>query len=157
MWNTYCKCQAPAAHWNVHECHWPWTQDVACACPTLQWTHMYITLSTFGSKFVDGRSTHNISKLGYKISVKISAIICELKRLKNVRFSERLSWEIIWAIIWVKIALMWQDYKSEKVLYYIEMTNQLPIVCMLISLQNWWNKMGNTSRCRQIRKQVLWE
>ena len=35
------KCQAPAAHWNVHDSNW--VLEVSRACRTLKWTRVYIT------------------------------------------------------------------------------------------------------------------
>ena len=83
------KWHAPAAHWNVHECYWPWVQEVARACHALKWPHG--RLSTFGSKLVGERSTHHICKKVTK-SAKISAIVCDVKGPKKItQISEWLS------------------------------------------------------------------
>ena len=31
-------------HIEVHECHWPWVQELARACRTLKWTRVSLTV-----------------------------------------------------------------------------------------------------------------
>ena len=76
------KWHAPAAHWNVHECYWPWVQELTRACSALNWTHG--RLSTFGSKLAGGRSTHHICQKVTKSAKNIWDSLCCNRSKENL-------------------------------------------------------------------------
>ena len=93
------KWHAPAAYWNVHECHSPWVQNVTRACFTLIWARVYISKPPRHTWLEVSLQTSRSQMSG-----KISAILCELKCRKKIS-------HIFWAIISV-LAITYGDSVS---------------------------------------------
>ena len=65
---TCCKkWHAPAAHWNVHECYWPWVQEVARACRTLKCTRVLLTMNArSGTRLPHNEMYTSVTGHGFK-------------------------------------------------------------------------------------------